>query len=474
MQALPSLDQDLADGLQVPAPLSPGEPARAILATSFVHKRSLHDREQGDQVYQVGGRSGGQLDKLQIGRRREVAREKGSPDLQAIDNNNNSNNNRNDVAGVGNSRHSANEELMSNSNSRLQAMRSASVGGQTGKTEVPIAPPPPTTDAKPAQVTTTSTTVPSVRDEINNRSSRRDNIMAAGNISLGSWSRLKRRQVNAGGEPMLDDEDSPLPAPSIASEYSPTPLRLTGQSAPMDDDDSDSDDGRLVVASSIQQQYNRTARPGARSGQRNSDRRLIGSTGQSSNGANSTGGGGGGGKRLKRPQYTDNKPRPMATPNQLGASSGSDLVSLSSELNSTAAAAGGLPRLNDRTRDGDDEDNGDDNAEASGDTGTGAMGHHKTPATNVDDPLLIDQQSANIIGLGGPVGGDAMLAVGAVPPASSLERSSRPTIAGLVYRAPFFTSWFVSTWNILFMPVFTLISSCCFRNEDSTTKKLLV
>lgn len=44
----------------------------------------------------------------------------------------------------------------------------------------------------------------------------------------------------------------------------------------------------------------------------------------------------------------------------------------------------------------------------------------------------------------------------------------------LVYRAPFFTSWFVSIWNILFMPVFTLISSCCFRNEDSSTKKLLV
>ena len=54
----------------------------------------------------------------------------------------------------------------------------------------------------------------------------------------------------------------------------------------------------------------------------------------------------------------------------------------------------------------------------------------------------------------------------------SLERSA--PVAGLVYRAPFFTSWFVSIWNILFMPVFTLISSCCFRNEDSTTKKLLV
>lgn len=45
---------------------------------------------------------------------------------------------------------------------------------------------------------------------------------------------------------------------------------------------------------------------------------------------------------------------------------------------------------------------------------------------------------------------------------------------GLSYKAPFFTSWFVSIWNILFMPIFALISSCCFRNEDSTTKKLLV
>lgn len=42
------------------------------------------------------------------------------------------------------------------------------------------------------------------------------------------------------------------------------------------------------------------------------------------------------------------------------------------------------------------------------------------------------------------------------------------------FKAPFFTSWFVSMWNILFMPVFTLISSCCFRGEDSTTKRLLV
>lgn len=47
-------------------------------------------------------------------------------------------------------------------------------------------------------------------------------------------------------------------------------------------------------------------------------------------------------------------------------------------------------------------------------------------------------------------------------------------VAGLVYRAPFFTSWFISTWNILYMPVFALISSCCFRNEDNTTKKLIV
>lgn len=55
-------------------------------------------------------------------------------------------------------------------------------------------------------------------------------------------------------------------------------------------------------------------------------------------------------------------------------------------------------------------------------------------------------------------------------PSSTLTASA----VGLPYRAPFFTSWFVSTWNILFMPVFTLISSCCFRNEDSNTKKLLV
>lgn len=55
------------------------------------------------------------------------------------------------------------------------------------------------------------------------------------------------------------------------------------------------------------------------------------------------------------------------------------------------------------------------------------------------------------------------------------QRTGSPTpMASLVYRAPFFTSWFVSIWNILFMPVFTLISSCCFRNEDNTTKKLLV
>jgi hypothetical protein len=61
----------------------------------------------------------------------------------------------------------------------------------------------------------------------------------------------------------------------------------------------------------------------------------------------------------------------------------------------------------------------------------------------------------------------------------AIERSSASldgqVAAGqvLVYRAPFFTSWFVSIWNIAFMPVFTIISSCCFRNEESTTKKLL-
>lgn len=54
------------------------------------------------------------------------------------------------------------------------------------------------------------------------------------------------------------------------------------------------------------------------------------------------------------------------------------------------------------------------------------------------------------------------------------DRSGQFNTAGLMYKAPFFTSWFVSIWNILFMPIFTLISSCCFRNEDSTTKKLLV
>lgn len=59
------------------------------------------------------------------------------------------------------------------------------------------------------------------------------------------------------------------------------------------------------------------------------------------------------------------------------------------------------------------------------------------------------------------------------PTRPSLERST-PQVAGLVYKAPFFTSWFVSSWNILFMPIFTLISSCCFRSEDSSTKKLLV
>uniref|UniRef100_A0A6G1S3Y8 Solute carrier family 35 member F4 n=1 Tax=Aceria tosichella TaxID=561515 RepID=A0A6G1S3Y8_9ACAR len=62
---------------------------------------------------------------------------------------------------------------------------------------------------------------------------------------------------------------------------------------------------------------------------------------------------------------------------------------------------------------------------------------------------------------------------------SAIERSPAPVDGQvgeaqvLVYKAPFFTSWFVSIWNIAFMPVFTIISSCCFRNEESTTKKLL-
>lgn len=72
-------------------------------------------------------------------------------------------------------------------------------------------------------------------------------------------------------------------------------------------------------------------------------------------------------------------------------------------------------------------------------------------------------------------------------PGSSVHRETDPylyqeqlgndqpsKVASLIYRAPFFTTWFISIWNILFMPVFALISSCCFRNEDNTTKKLLV
>lgn len=56
---------------------------------------------------------------------------------------------------------------------------------------------------------------------------------------------------------------------------------------------------------------------------------------------------------------------------------------------------------------------------------------------------------------------------------AQLERNNHQ-LPQSIYRAPFFTSWFVSIWNILFMPVFTLISSCCFRGEDSNTKRLLV
>lgn len=67
------------------------------------------------------------------------------------------------------------------------------------------------------------------------------------------------------------------------------------------------------------------------------------------------------------------------------------------------------------------------------------------------------------------VGGGGQDASQVAAPPQTTTTAAQPN-----YRAPFFTSWFVSIWNILFMPVFTLISSCCFRNEDSSTKKLLV
>lgn len=60
-----------------------------------------------------------------------------------------------------------------------------------------------------------------------------------------------------------------------------------------------------------------------------------------------------------------------------------------------------------------------------------------------------------------------------IPEAVASNNPNQPH-SELMFRAPFFTSWFVSIWNLLFMPVFGLISSCCFRGEDSSTKKLLV
>ena len=56
-------------------------------------------------------------------------------------------------------------------------------------------------------------------------------------------------------------------------------------------------------------------------------------------------------------------------------------------------------------------------------------------------------------------------------PTSSKGTISEPQ---MLYKAPFFTTWFISIWNVLFMPIFAIISSCCFRNEDNSTKKLLV
>lgn len=121
----------------------------------------------------------------------------------------------------------------------------------------------------------------------------------------------------------------------------------------------------------------------------------------------------------------------------------------------------------------------------------------KSEATNGNSATSFDGETGDNLDQGQPSSwsgqgdGDGSLAAASnIPPQSSildqqlgpnnqvldselLERGT-PVQASLVYRAPFFTSWFVSIWNILFMPVFTLISSCCFRNEDNTTKKLLV
>ncbi|KAG9510336.1 Solute carrier family 35 member F4, partial [Fragariocoptes setiger] len=54
-----------------------------------------------------------------------------------------------------------------------------------------------------------------------------------------------------------------------------------------------------------------------------------------------------------------------------------------------------------------------------------------------------------------------------------IHRRPRTHSSHIRYEAPFFTAWFCSVWNILFMPMFTLISTCCFRHEDTTTRKLV-
>lgn len=87
------------------------------------------------------------------------------------------------------------------------------------------------------------------------------------------------------------------------------------------------------------------------------------------------------------------------------------------------------------------------------------------PNESSADPSRLD--SFNSDWPSNPVGDN-----GLPPDAGALERAT--PLQAFAYKAPFFTSWFVSIWNILFMPVFALISSCCFRSEDTTTKKQLV
>lgn len=90
----------------------------------------------------------------------------------------------------------------------------------------------------------------------------------------------------------------------------------------------------------------------------------------------------------------------------------------------------------------------------------------KTTAAAAAPPSDQDELVASSAG-----GSASQAAEAAASAATNVE--SAPSARAFLYRAPFFTSWFVSIWNIAFMPIFTIISSCCFRAEDSTTNKLL-